>query len=230
MTLAERCLIERLGRAVQEARRDSGRTVRVLNLGAGKSTVVEDELIARGHDDFVADRLDIAPCAVEHAKAGRAYQCSMERMPEVPSAAYRIVFSVYVLEHVPDLVSAAREITRVIEPGGMFVATVPNPAAPEHVVSRRTAHAFHKWAKRLLAGAKEAWETHHAYRRISALVALFEGNGLGLAETSYSSFTQAYLRRFRVLRILAKGYDSVVNALKLKCLQGNVCLVFRKQS
>ena len=111
--VAKRRLIELLASAVRTAAPPGSAPVRVLNLGAGMSTVVEDELLARGVDNFICDRVDVSDCAVEHPKAGRVYRCSVEEMPEVASGLYRAVFSVFVLEHVLDIEKACREINRV---------------------------------------------------------------------------------------------------------------------
>ncbi len=43
-----------------------------------------------------------------------------------PDAHFDTIVSIETLEHVPDLVGAAREICRVLKPGGELVITVPN--------------------------------------------------------------------------------------------------------
>jgi len=229
MTLAERSLVDVLARAVVEEASRGPIPVPILNLGAGKTTIIEDELLFRGLGDFVADRVDIGDCVVEHPKAGRAYRCSIEEMPQVRSSAYRIAFSVYVLEHVPDLQRASREIARVLAPSGLFVATVPNPSALEFLIARHTSTAFHRRVKSLLSGARKVWETHYSYKSVRALLAGFERNGLVPVQTAYSSYLQGYMRRVPVLRLLAQCYDSTINSLGLWLLQGNVCFVLRKR-
>ncbi len=227
LNIAKRRLIESLASAVRAAAPPGTPPVRLLNLGAGMSTVVEDELLARGADNFICDRVDISDCAVVHPNAGQAWHRSIEEMPEVPSASYPIAFSTYVLEHVKDLEKAAIEIQRVLAPGGILIATVPNPAAPEFVVAKRTGTAFHRLAKSWFAGSKQVWETHYGYKSIRALLRTFERRGLSVVSIAHSSSIQAYLRRFGPLRLLALAYDSVINALGLRFLQGNVCCVLR---
>ena len=58
----------------------------LLNVGAGHSTVIEDELLGRLDDGFVCDRLDVEPCAVTHPLVRRCVVESVERMSQVGSA------------------------------------------------------------------------------------------------------------------------------------------------
>ena len=51
--------------------------------------------------------------------------CSAENLP-FADGAFDLVFSLYVLEHVPDRPGALAEIHRVLSPGGRIVAFVPN--------------------------------------------------------------------------------------------------------
>ena len=67
------------------------------------------------------DTLDVAPRAGELTYVG-----DIQKMGEVPSETYDSVICLEVLEHVPDPFSAARELNRVLAPGGVLVASVPH--------------------------------------------------------------------------------------------------------
>lgn len=55
----------------------------------------------------------------------RLVSCSAERLP-FEDASFDIVFSAYVLEHIPDRVGALREVKRVLKDGGKAVFVVPS--------------------------------------------------------------------------------------------------------
>lgn len=195
---------------------------RLLNLGASTSTVIEDYLEAF---PFVADRADVEPCAVDHPRAGAVYaNCGAERLP-MPDNTYDLIFANYVLEHVPGIADAAREITRVLKPGGLFVASVPNPQAPEFRVARHTPTWFH----RLIKG-KHVWEIAYAFKTPRDLEPLFALHQATLAHYSATSSVESYLYRFPLLHRMSVSYDNWVNARGKTSLQGHVCIAFRKSA
>lgn len=219
-TPAERHVIDTVARILGEP--NVSRPARVLNIGAGTSLVLEEKLAHKGCE-FTCDRLDIAPSEMSHPLIGQFFTCSVESMGQVESEAYDVAFSNYVLEHVDDLTSAASEIRRVLKPGAAYVASVPNPAAPEFLLARVTPLWFH----RLLRGGS-GWETRYSYRSISHLCAIFGTAGLAVDETAFYAVTSTYLARFPVVGWASTAYDRVVDAVGPRFLKGNVCLTFRK--
>ncbi len=81
-------------------------------------------------------------------------------MHPVKSNKYDAAFSNYVLEHVQNLNKAASEVYRVLKPGGIYVTSVPNPAAPEFLLSKLTPMWFHELIRR-----EKAWHTHYSFRK-----------------------------------------------------------------
>lgn len=222
-TPAERALVRKLAEAVRE--RDRGGAappVRVLAVGAGRSLAVEDQLTAAGCR-FVSDRADVEDCRVADPRVERCWICSVEAMDPVPSSAYDAAFANYVLEHVPDPAAAAREIHRVLRPGGVFVASFPNPEAPEF----RLAAITPLWLHRRVRG-EEAWETHYAYGTVENLVRLFEEAGFRTEALERFAFLEGYLRRFPGLGALARTWDR--NAMRggPPSRLGQICAVFSR--
>jgi SAM-dependent methyltransferase len=153
------------------------------------------------------------------------YRCPVEAMAGVPTAGYDAAFSNYLLEHVRDLSAAAREIHRVLEPGALYVASVPNPTAPEFVLARWTP----LWFYRLLLG-RPVGEKFCSYRGIRDLAGIFERAGFRTRAVWHYASTEDYLQNVRGLRALARLYDRALMALGWKRLLGNVCLEFEKPS
>lgn len=194
----------------------------LLSAGAGRSTLIEDRLVERGCR-FASDRVDLIDASVERPYVRRVFRCSVEAMAPVPSAAYDAGFSNYLLEHVPDPRAAAREIARVLKPGGIYVASVPNPTAPEFLVARWTPLWFHKLVRGHAVGEK-----FYSFRDIPHLRAMFEEAGFRTLEVTHFSSTEDYLQRFPVLRGMARLYDRALMRLRWRRLMGNVCLVFAR--
>jgi len=221
-TPAERQLITELKEIVSH-----NPEARLLNIGAAKSLVIEQALYEDGRQPFHCDRLDIENSQVTHPVVENCYQASVEAMTDVRSGFYDAAFANYVLEHVANLSAAVLEISRILKPGGLFVLSTPNPAAPEFKLSHHTPLWFHQLIKGEGDG-KRAYETVYAYKNIADLIKIFEAHGFHCLRIMRISFTEGYLYRFPVINVLSRIYDKVVTKLKINFLMGNVCLVFQK--
>ncbi len=215
-TPAEKRLVERLTRIIGKTNENSDIPARILNIGAGKRLVIE-ELLSQNGCIFTCDRVDIEDCLVDHPSVGTCRQCSMEAMTPVDSGRYAAAFANYVLEHIADHQSAASEVFRVLESEGVFLSTIPNPAAPEFALARRTPLWFH----RKVRGA-ESWETLYQYRNIEELMNTLESAGFVKREISHYAFTQNYLVRYSAARVMTRLYDRMISKLGSERLMGNV--------
>lgn len=199
-----------------------GNCRKLLNLGAGKSVVLESSLADKGCS-FKCDRLDIEDCTVNHPNVAACLTCSAENMSPLESDSYDIVFSNYVLEHIVDIDAAIREIARVLKPKGLFVGSIPNPQAPEFVVARGTPLWFH----RLVRGGT-GWHTRYSFHSIKALSRVFSKAGMETISVSHYSFLRQYFEKLGPLMWPAAAYDSIAERVGWKRLMGNVCLVAQK--
>ncbi len=222
-TPGEKYLIEYLIKSIKRL----GRKANIINIGANTSLVIEKELDEAGCD-FVEDRTDIIDSSVEYKKFSKRYICSVEKMDEVEKNKYDIAFANFVLEHIPDLNSSASEINRIIKNGGSFVTSIPNPQAPEFVISKFTPHSFHQWIRGEGEG-HEAHETEYSYKSVGEFVKIFESKGFKLKEEFFKPFTFGYLYRFPIVNIFSKIYDKLILKTGARRLMGNVCLVFEKK-
>lgn len=221
-TPAEKHLVDQIAETLKAKADDSFPPPRILNIGAGSSLAIENQLTQAG-TRYICDRVDVENCAVDHPAVDRCWQCSVESMPAVPSDLYVAAFANFVLEHVRDITSAAAEIHRVLAPSGRFIASIPNPSSPLGVIAKGTPLWFHRLIRRA-----EAWETIYAFKSVRELCGVFESAGFHTAEVKHDPFVQCYLGTVPVLNLVARGYDNTVAALGIKTLMTHVCLVFDK--
>jgi SAM-dependent methyltransferase len=195
---------------------------RILNAGAGQSVSIEQQLTRAGCR-YVCDRIDVEDCAVDFPSAGECWQCSTEDMAPLESGRYVAVFANYVMEHVEDIERASREVHRVLAPGGLFVATLPNTRAPEFLVAKHTPLWFHKLVRR-----EHAWETKYAYQSVGELLEVFLWSGFRLEEESRWSFVEGYLGKYPIVGWLGRLYDRTISAWRRRAWMGDVCIALRK--
>lgn len=193
---------------------------RLLNIGAGSSVTIEDQLHA-ARNGFTVDRVDVDDPTVAHPVVRDCRIGSIEALP-LADGVYDAAFANYVMEHVHDLDAAARETRRVLRRGGMLIVSVPNPSAPEFVLSRLTP----LWLHRAIRG-REAWPTVYAFRTPDDLAARFEQHGFETLSVYRFPFVTGYLHRYPLLRQIGTAYDGVVARLHLRSLMGNACIVWR---
>jgi SAM-dependent methyltransferase len=222
-TPSERHLVAELVRILKEHEGER-LAPRILNIGAGSSVVLEDQISEAGCR-FVCDRLDVEECTVRHSNVDRCWKCSVESMDPVPSGIYRAALANFVLEHVQEIEKAAREIHRVLAPSGRFVASLPNPSSPVGLLTRLTPLWLHKLVRR-----SQTWETAYAFKTIAELSTVFEACGLAAVETTYDPFVESYLHALPILRTAARGCDRAVARLGARGLMTHVCVVFEKKS
>lgn len=96
--------------------------LRILDVGAATGEFVH-AAISRGHD---AVGLEISAGAIQ--QAARTYGIRLDDSllhNHTPGTAYDVVHMNHVLEHMPDPTHAARDVSRLLRPGGIWAAEVP---------------------------------------------------------------------------------------------------------
>lgn len=146
------------------------------------------------------DLLAAAPALPDDVRIERG---DVTRLPaSLAPGSFHVVTALAVLEHLPDPVAAVREAARMLEPGGLFIATCPEPRWDR--IATRTG---------LLQGGQ-----HEADLGRSELVRLADDAGLELL--SYRRFMFAPTGLLPYLRLplspaVAWGIDRAVGALGL---------------
>ncbi|HLI25851.1 MAG TPA: class I SAM-dependent methyltransferase [Chloroflexota bacterium] len=130
----------------------------LLDVGCG-----DGHFAALVHDEPVDAGIDPNLAAAREAVARRAYRrvvvASGTRLPFADHD-FASVMSNCVLEHIPDLDGALREIARVLRPGGVLVCSVPSQQFPRYLLGAALPRALGLTA---LGRAYGAW-----FNRLSA--------------------------------------------------------------
>jgi SAM-dependent methyltransferase len=198
---------------------------KIVNLGAAKSTVVEDSLYQEGID-FICDRTDIQPCDVSKQYAGQSFICPLENLSPLNSDEYDCVFANFVLEHIIDPDAAVAEIARILKPGGKLVISLSNPQAPEFRIARITPTFFHQLFRE--ANHDPAYPVRYAYGNVENLIKLFEKYKLSLKEDRRFPAVYSYLYHFPALNYLGLLYDKILERLNWRAAMGHSVLFFEK--
>jgi len=105
----------------------------ILDFGAGRGEPFVDDKVAfrrdigmfRGRCRHV-DGCDIDPVVLENPFLDAAEVIDIDKPLPYATGRFDVVIARYVLEHVANPTFVARELLRVLKPGGVFAATTPN--------------------------------------------------------------------------------------------------------
>lgn len=144
--------------------------MRVVDLGCGRGGALEQlgESVSRalGLDPDVASLKEHRMPELPRAAA------AAEALP-LPDASIDLVFSSWVLEHLPDPTRAFREVARILVTGGAFIFVTPGGHSPPALVNRAL-RPFQAWLVPMMYG-REATDAFpmvyraNARRRIGTL-------------------------------------------------------------
>lgn len=98
---------------------------RVLDYGAGMGFSYQRELLKNCSEYVGADISNVALADLERKDLQRV-RISSDGKIDAPDSSFDAAVCCEVMEHLWDPLSAARELARVLKPGGVLVSTVPN--------------------------------------------------------------------------------------------------------
>lgn len=225
-TEAEKYLITILKTIVTKAQYH----IKMINLGAAKSTVIETAILTDSSETesqyFICDRVDIQDCHVDNNYVKQTYIGPLEDLSAIPDLSYEAAFANFVLEHINDPYKAAKEMARILKPGGHLVLSMSNPSAPEFIVARFTPTRFHQLFRH--ADHDEAYPVEYSYKNIANFIDIMIRAGWSLKEEKRFPAIYSYLHRFVFINMLSKVYDNFISFFGLKFLHGHVVLHFIK--
>ena len=172
---------------------------RVVDIGSGDGGTT-GEWLSKKAASYVG--VDVSRAAVQAARERGLDAKLIEDASSLPfeDAAFDSAVCVEVLEHLIDPAAAVNEMSRVLRPGGIAIATVPNIA---HWRMRMDLALFGRWVGRGDARSASApWlDPHIRFFTVKTLAGLFDASGLEVVETGgYSDIATMMLvpglRRF----------------------------------
>jgi SAM-dependent methyltransferase len=142
---------------------------------------------------------------------------------------FDLVFAIYVLEHVNDPVGFAREIHRILKPGGLFLALTPNRYHYVSVIASLTPTVFHKWVNaRRGIDLEDTFPTLYLMNTRRSLRRLFV-RGFNCVRMDTLEIAPNYLRFSTPTFLLGALYERIVNRFNwLAALRVNILCVFQR--
>jgi SAM-dependent methyltransferase len=216
--------------AYEDTLRRESAAHRVLLLGGGRE--------ARGYFDpnwmAVAREivcLDPDPDALRKNDLKARVQALGDQLP-FADGSIDVIASRHVFEHLEDPMQVLQECCRVLAPGGVVVAALPNARSYVAAVASATPHWFHVFVNRLRGMSEAEEDTYPTFYRANSesdLRRLAVGVGLKVERLEHFTGSPAYTTFVPVghLAMLAAHW-ALDRAASLKGLRLNIVVVLRK--
>jgi SAM-dependent methyltransferase len=146
----------------QAIRREAkqGRPLRILEAGCGQKWGLDLTGV-----DYTLTGVDLDPAALRIRRdVTRDLNIAVEgdlRTVDLGGERYDVIYSSFVLEHVPDVARVLARFSDWIMPGGLLVIRVPDPESVHGFLTSSTPHPFHVWYYRQIKKHPHAGEPGH---------------------------------------------------------------------
>ncbi|MEM7232477.1 MAG: class I SAM-dependent methyltransferase [Planctomycetota bacterium] len=199
----------------------------VLDLGAGAGELNAYDLKGRVKEIV---GVDLDPRVAENPLLDRGIVADIAELP-LEDNSFDVAFSIYVLEHVADPAALARELQRVLKPGGVFLSLTPSKFHYVPIIASLTPMSFHKWVNR--NRGRDDDDTFPTCYRLNSrrdLKRHFVSAGFDLVEFDAFEVKPNYLKFNSVTFLAGAVYERVVNSTTLfDPLRCNFVSVLRKR-
>jgi SAM-dependent methyltransferase len=147
--------------AIVEHGKQLGRPVSILEAGCGQCWLIDLSGLS-----YQLTGIDLDSAALELRKnktrdldvAICGDLCSVY----LPEASFDVVYSSYVLEHVPNADVALKNFVKWLRPGGLLILRLPDPTTVRGFFARVLPYKAHLWFYRYAYGQKQAGQPGHA--------------------------------------------------------------------
>jgi SAM-dependent methyltransferase len=129
---------------------------RILDLGCGHADVLRTIFAKSAH----CFGIDPDVCALEKNQSVPQRVAGVGEYLPFPDGQFDVVVAAWVIEHLDDPLGVAREVHRVLRPGGRFIFLTPNAVNPNTWLIRAVPNRLHDPLARQLYGRQE----HDTYR------------------------------------------------------------------
>lgn len=200
---------------------------KVLDLGAGRGRVVEMHF--QGQCAFIAGvDPDAGVMSNPHVDEAKQLEAPDFKIP-YDDETFDIVFSDSVLEHVTDPAGFFSEVSRVLKPGGRFLAKTPNKYHYVTTIARLTPHWFHemvnKWRGRQ---HEDTFPTVYLCNTRRQFLKLAENRSLQLERFQIVEGRPEYLRSNALSYLPGIAYERLVNCCSL--MEAFRCVILAEMS
>jgi SAM-dependent methyltransferase len=199
---------------LENVRRILPQTGKVLDFGAGRGKYTGkgsmETLI-----DFRAPGREVTGFDVDEAVRQNPFldRCAVgDGASALPFAddTFDVIVSLAVFEHIADAGRTARELARVLKPGGWVCAVTPHEWSYVAVGSRLVPNRMHKAVLanlKIRRGGTDVFPTHYRMNTLAALARLFPD----FDDHSYLySGTPSYTRGIALFAVAAKAWDRAI--------------------
>jgi ubiquinone/menaquinone biosynthesis C-methylase UbiE len=202
----------------------------IVDVGAGRQCLFAPLLEPDKRSRIIG--VDISPEAMEANDNldERLVANAQERVP-LQNGEADLVISMSTLEHFTDVRSVAREMHRVLKPGGHTIHVFPSRNAPFSLLNRFLPRSLTRRLLRALIPGSEGIQGFPAYYdhcSASEMEHLLTRSGFIVIRTEWSSYQSDYYAFFIPAYLLSLTYDLVVRALRIRQLAATVVIVAQK--
>ena len=228
--------LERLSQAVRSLVPENGK-LRVIEAGCGRNwglDVDRNDCFITGIDmdrDALEARISI------HSDIDRPIVGDIQDAEIVDSGSSDLVYSAYVLEHLPLAEQAAKQWISWLDQSGALILVVPDANSAYGYLARRTPHRFHVWVYRHVFGLTQAGTPGHGPYRVSysrlmtveGLLSFADENGLEVDMILAIGNAQEHIKPLRRwLIVSAKRALNLISGNRLSWRHDNIAVVLRK--
>ena len=133
-----------------------------------------------------------------------------------PDQSFDLIFCDNVLEHLPEPEKVFQEISRLLRPGGLFLAKTPNKWHYMPLIARLTPHWFHEWVNRWRGReGMDVFPTKYLANAEGDLRRLAILSGLQVNRIEYIEGRPEYLRMSALTYFLGLVYERIVNSMPI---------------
>lgn len=181
-----------------------------LDYGAGRGNV--RQMNFRGIAKFVAGiDPDDAVLQNPHLDEAKLLDLTTNTIPYEDNR-FDVVFSDNVLEHVANPEAVFREISRVLKPGGVFLAKTPNKWHYIPLIATLTPTSFHRFYNKLRGREQhDTFPTVYKANSRSAVAGLATEAGLEVQDMRFIEARPEYLRLSALTYVFGLAYERIVN-------------------
>ena len=198
----------------------------LLDIGAGRGAT--QHMNFKGLAGHIIGT-DLDPVVLTNKQIDQAVHNEDGSLTGVADGSVDIVVSKDVLEHVATPEIFFKEVSRVLKPGGLFMAKTPNGFHYVTLGARLTPLWFHKWYNEKRGRpSHDTFPTTYLCNSKRALTKWANLSGMTLETLDYEEGRPEYLRFNGFTNLIGYLYERTVNLLNLKGIKVSLYITMRK--